>query len=230
LRLGFASFSNSPRANHVTCVVGYTLEGAPRLVRHPAHDPALFVYILFFGRQLTDVTDELLIHHLAVLVEGGLDDVTKLVDRALRDQFSSVYALLSHPGGLCLIFFDSSCSVSGLVGYVARLIRDFAGLFCGLPSSVARTFGNLSDALASLLGGLASAIAHFSGSLSCALAYLLRSLSGTLGGFTRTFTDLLGSLTRTLADLTRCLAGAFAYLLGGLAGSLADIFHRRLGP
>src|SRR5215210_4071194 len=115
IRLDHASFSNSPRAEHVTFVVDYTLEGAPRVVPDPAHDPALLVYVLFFGRQVADVAEKVFAHHVAVLVEGGLDDVPKLVDRAPRDQAFSVDALAGHPGGPCLIFFDAPGSVSGLV-------------------------------------------------------------------------------------------------------------------
>src|SRR5919107_2672586 len=121
-RPGFTSFSNSPRADHVTCIIDYTLEGAPRLVRYPAHGPTLFVYILFFGRQLADVADELLTHHLAVLVEGGLDNVPVLVDRAPRDHVSSV----------------------GAFGFISALVRRFFRTLRLLTDDFARAFGHQS--------------------------------------------------------------------------------------
>src|ERR687890_2487128 len=140
LRLGFAPFSNSPRADHVTFIVGNTLEGAPRLVRYPAHDPALFVYILFFGRQLADVADELLAHHLAVLVEGSLDDVPVLVDRAPRDHVSSV----------------------GASGFVSFLVHSFFRTWRLLTSE----FGRISRHLCGLAGTLADLFRSLSGTLS----------------------------------------------------------------
>src|SRR5215218_4905980 len=185
-RLALASFSNSPRADHVTCIVDYTLEGAPRLVRYPAHDPALFVYIFFFGRQLTDVTDELLAHHFAVLVEGGLDDVPKLVDRAPRDQASSV----------------------GASSFISVLVRSFFRTSRLLTGDFARAFGHLSRPLGGLAGTLADLFRSLSRTLSGfarAFTDLLRSLTHTLpdlsGRLPGAFTDLLGSLTGALTDV-----------------------------
>src|SRR5215213_3369040 len=105
--LDFASFSNSPRADHVTFVVDYTLEGVSRLVPDPAHDPTLFVHILFLDRQVPDVADEVFVHHLAVFVQGGLDDIPKLVDRALRGPTLSIGAVVGRTVWLCLMIFAS---------------------------------------------------------------------------------------------------------------------------
>src|SRR5215210_3484588 len=114
LRLDFASFSNCPRANHITFVVDYPLEGISRLVSNPAHEPTFFIYVLFFRRQIAEVADELFSHDLAVLVDCGLDDVPQLVDRTPHGLVLSVGAVVGYILGLFPIFSDASCSVGGL--------------------------------------------------------------------------------------------------------------------
>jgi hypothetical protein len=244
----FARFSNSPRANHVTFVVDYTLEGAPRLVRYPAYDPALFVYVLFFGRQVADVADEILAHHLAVLVEGGLDDVAELVDRAPRNQVFSVDALVSRLGGLCLIFFDASGSVRGLVrgsffpvlgilpgdvrglvSDVARLIRDFTGLIGGLPGSVAHAFDRPACRIPDTLRHIASTFGNLSDALASLLSRLARACSGFPGSLTCSLSGRLRGLPGSGSSLLGGLAGAFAHLLGGLTGTFANVLDGLAG-
>src|SRR5215212_6483846 len=167
-RPGFTSFSNSPRADHVTCIIDYTLEGAPRLVRYPAHGPTLFVYVLFFGRQLADVADELLIHHLAVLVEGGLDDVPKLVDRAPRDQASS----------------------AGASGFVSVPVHSFFRTSRVLTGDFARAFGHLSRRVSCPLGDLAGTLADLFRSLSGTLSGFTCAFTDLLGGLTHASPEL----------------------------------------
>src|SRR5215211_6852718 len=232
LRLGFASFSNSPRADHVTCIVDYTLEGAPRLVRYPAHDPALFVYILFFSRQLADVADELLAHHLAILVEDGLDDIPMLVDCTSRDQASSV----------------------GASGFLSALVRSFFRTSRLLTGDFARAFGHLSRRISRPLGGLAGTLTDLLGSLTdvfhCRLgsrAHVLHSRTRTLYGFPGTGTNILDSRARTRAHVfygRTCalysLTGTFTHIFDSgtcartnvlycRTGTRTNVFHGRTG-
>src|SRR5215210_7359481 len=205
LRLGFASFSNSPRADHVTCIVDYTLEGAPRLVRYPAHDPALFVYILFFSRQLADVADELLAHHLAILVEDGLDDIPMLVDCTSRDQASSV----------------------GASGFLSALVRSFFRTSRLLAGDFARAFGHLSRRISRPLGGLGGTLTDLLGSLSGTLSGFACAFTDFLDGLTRTLPDLTRRLPGAFADLLGSLTGALTDVFHCRLGSRAHVLHSR---
>src|SRR5215218_7542390 len=229
-----------PDFQHVAIFVGYVLENAPRLVPDPRHGPTLFVRVLFLGRKVRHVADEILTHHLAVLVEDGLDDVPELVDRAPRGRTSSVGGLLTIldtlPGSLlrsrraliphavCL-FRDLSCGVAHTLDRLARRIPDAL-------RRLASTLSGLPDTLASLLSRLPRSCPGFLGSLT-------RSLSGRLSSLAGALADILdrrfGTRTHVLysfAGALHCLTGTRAHIFHGLtctfdgfAGARTDVLH-----
>ena len=236
LLLDLAWSSNSPRLDHVTFAVVYTLEGAPRLVRYPAYDPALVVHVLFLGWQVADVADEVLVHHLTVFVEGCLDDVPELVDRAPRDPALSAGALAGRAVGPGLIF--ASGSIGGLAhgfftillgflsGGVLRSLRGPVGRLRGLT----RLVRGLAGSVARALGGLSCGVPNSLRRLACAFGGLCRALAGLLSRLARAFAGRLRGLAGTFAHLSGGLPGPFANLLGGLTGALAHVLHRRFRP
>src|SRR3712207_5391206 len=227
--LSFPAFlSNSPYAHSVPFVVGYVLEGIPRLVPHPTHVPALFVNVLFLHRQTTDIANHFFAHYLAAFVQGYFDDVPRLVHRALHDLALSVGAfgsVGSLTGSVLSLLGRASSgllspprsalrfSLRGLSGLARCLLRHAASRFPGL---VSRTLGVIRTLFCGVLGSL--------GCLARTLGGLSGSLASFLGSLASAFAHVSGSLTRTLAHFLRSLAGTFTYLLSGLPGSLPNVF------
>src|SRR4028118_98712 len=68
LDLGFCS--NNSYTHYTPLVVEYSLDGVPRLVPDPAHDPAIVVHVLFLHGQTADVANHIFVHDLAASVTG----------------------------------------------------------------------------------------------------------------------------------------------------------------
>src|SRR5215203_4952760 len=197
--------SDDAGADHLTLVVAYLFDDRAGLVFSPAHHPALVVKVLLLDRQLGGAPDHVLVGDLTALVEGRLDDVPDIVDRAL-------HRLARVVGSLAEQTFDllrPSGPISGLAGRIRGALGD---LSCSLTSRVSRPFCNLTH----LFGGLAGGIADALGGLACGLTRILRRLTGALAHFA-------GCLACTLTDFTRRLAGAFPHFTHSLPSAFSDL-------
>src|SRR5215203_4534020 len=195
--------SDDAGADHVTLVVAYLFDDRARLVFSPAHHPALVVKELLLDRQVGGAADHVLVGDLTALVEGRLDDVPGIVDRAL-------HRLARVVGSFAEQTFDllrPSSSISSLTCRVLCLARGVLRLLGRLPRSVGRSLRGLAGRIADALGGLA-----------CGLTRILRRL-------TRALADFAGCLACALTDFTCRLAGAFSHFADGLACALANVLY-----
>src|SRR5215207_9136446 len=226
--------SDDAGADHVTLAVAYLFDDRARLVFSPAHHPALVVKELLLDRQLGGAADHVLVGDLTALVEGRLDDVPGIVDRALHrlarvvgSLAEQTFDLLRPSGPISSLTCCVLCLARGVVRLLGRLprsvgrsLRGLAGrirgalgdLSCSLTSHVSRPFCNLTH----LFGGLAGGIADALGGLACGLTRILRRLARTLAHFA-------GCLACTLTDFTRRLAGAFPHFTHSLPSAFSDL-------
>src|SRR5215208_2910605 len=245
--------SDDAGADHVTLAVAYLFDDRARLVFGPAHHPALVVKELLLDRQVGGAADHVLVGDLTALVEGRLDDVPGIVDRAL-------HRLARVVGSFAEQTFDllrPSSSISSLTCRVLCLARGVLRLLGRLPRSVGRSLRGLAGRIRGALGDLTGRVsrpfcsltylfgglADFAGCLACALTDftcrlagafshfadgLARALANVLYGFSRALDRLTGSLTYVLYGLTGALdgfPGAFANTFHGGARSFADVLH-----
>lgn len=189
---------NHLHADYVPFVIQRLLVGVPEVVLRLAYRPPLFVRVLSFHRQVSDISDYILLDDLAVFVKGRFDDMTRLIHRTRRRPVRN-----SVPPILILGLFRLrasrlrralSCSIAGLL---SRFSSSVAGPFRG-------PFRSLSGFLSSLPGPLAD---------------LARGFSSLTGRLTGTFTNLVRGLTGLLCGVS----GATTYLLGGLASAFSDV-------
>src|SRR5215208_597443 len=195
--------SDDADADHLTLVVAYLFDDRAGLVFSPAHHPALVVKELLLDRQLGGAADHVLVGDLTALVEGRLDDVPGIVDRAL-------HRLARVVGSFAEQTFDllrPSSSISSLTCRVLCLARGVLRLLGRLPRSVGRSLRGLAGRIRGALGGLA-----------CGLTRILRRL-------TRALADFAGCLACALTDFTCRLAGAFSHFADGLACALANVLY-----
>src|SRR5215207_1865417 len=226
--------SDDAGADHLTLVVAYLFDDRARLVFSPAHHPALVVKVLLLDRQVGGAPDHVLVGDLTALVEGRLDDVPGIVDRALHrlarvvgSLAEQTFDLLRPSGPISSLTCRILCLVHGVVRLLGRLprsvgrsLRGLAGrirgalgdLSCSLTSRVSRPFCNLTH----LFGGLAGGIADALGGLACGLTRILRRLTAALAHFA-------GCLACTLTDFTCRLAGAFPHFTHSLPSAFSDL-------
>src|SRR5829696_2659601 len=224
--------SDDAGADHVTLAVAYLFDDRARLVFSPAHHPALVVKELLLDRQVGGAADHVLVDDLTALVEGRLDDVPGIVDRAL-------HRLARVVGSFAEQTFDllrPSSSISSLTCRVLCLARGVLRLLDRLPRSVGRSLRGLAGRIRGALGDLTGRVSR----PFCSLTYLFGSLAGriadALGGLACGLTRILRRLTRALADFAGCLAcaltdftcrlaGAFSHFADGLACALANVLY-----
>jgi hypothetical protein len=145
--LDLASHSNNPYTHYTPFVVEYALDGVPRLVPDPAHDPAIVVHVLFLNGQTPDVANHIFVHDLAVFVKGDLDNVPGLVHRTPHGPTLSIGVLVDRALGIGLVFVGAFGSVGSLT--------------CSLPhgsSGLSGLIGHLSGSALYLLGGFSSGL------------------------------------------------------------------------
>src|SRR5215213_6624290 len=246
--------SDDADADHLTLVVAYLFDDRAGLVFSPAHHPALVVKVLLLDRQVGGAPDHVLVGDLTALVEGRLDDVPGIVDRALHrlarvvgSLAEQTFDLLRPSGSLSSLTCRILCLARGVLRLLGRLPRSVGRSLRGLAGRIRGALGDLTGrvsrpfcSLTYLFGGLAGRIADALGDLACGLTRILRRL-------TRALADFAGCLACALTDFTCRLAGAFSHFADGLAralanvlygfsraldrltGSLADIFHGLAG-
>src|SRR4028119_1315647 len=112
--LDLAPRSNNSYTHYTPLVVEYLLDGVPRLVPHPAHDPAIVVYVLFLHGQTPDVANHIFVYDLAVFVKGDLDNVPGLVHRTPHGPALSTGVLVDPALGIGLVFVGAFGSVDSL--------------------------------------------------------------------------------------------------------------------
>src|SRR5215207_6645347 len=202
--------SDDACADHVTLVVAYLFDDRARLVFSPAHHPALVVKELLLDRQLGGAADHVLVGDLTALVEGRLDDVPGIVDRAL-------HRLARVVGSLAEQTFDllrPSGSLSSLTCRILCLVHGVVRLLGRLPRSVGRS-----------LRGLTGALAHFVGCLACTLTDFTCRLAGAFPHFTHSLPSAFSDLADGLACATANVLYGFSRALDGFTGAFANIFH-----
>src|SRR5215211_600188 len=224
--------SDDAGADHLTLVVAYLFDDRAGLVFSPAHHPALVVKVLLLDRQLGGAADHVLVGDLTTLVEGRLDDVPDIVDRAL-------HRLARVVGSLAEQTFDllrPSSSLSSLTCRILCLARGVLRLLGRLPRSVGRSLRGLAGRIRGALGDLTGRVSR----PFCSLTYLFGGLAGriadALGGLACGLTRILRRLTRALADFADGLACALANVLYGfsraldrLTGSLTYVLYGLTG-
>src|SRR4028118_1477098 len=168
LDLGFCS--NNPYTHYTPLVVEYSLDGVPRLVPDPAHDPAIVVHVLFLHGQTADVANHIFVHDLAVFVKGDLDDVPGLVHRTPHGPALSVGVLDDRVLGIGLVFVGAfgglTCGRSHRLGGLSELIGHLSG-------SALYLLGRSSGGLLSLTRSVLRLVSHLAG----AIPYSLRGLT-----------------------------------------------------
>src|SRR5829696_5275894 len=217
--------SDDAGADHLTLVVAYLFDDRAGLVFSPAHHPALVVKVLLLDRQLGGAPDHVLVGDLTALVEGRLDDVPGIVDRALHrlarvvgSLAEQTFDLLRPSGPISSLTCCVLCLARGVVRLLGRLPRSVGRSLRGLAGRIRGTLGGLACGLTRILRRLARTLAHFAGCLGCALTDFTRRLAGAFPHFT----DGLPSATANV------LYG-FSCALDGFSGSLTYVFHSLSG-
>src|SRR5215213_1391985 len=217
--------SDDADADHLTLVVAYLFDDRAGLVFSPAHHPALVVKVLLLDRQVGGAADHVLVGDLTALVEGRLDDVPGIVDRAL-------HRLARVVGSFAEQTFDllrPSSSISSLTCRVLCLARGVLRLLGRLPRSVGRSLRGLAGRIRGALGDLTGRVSR----PFCSLTYLFGGLAGRIADalgrilrrLTRALADFAGCLACALTDFTCRLAGAFSHFADGLACALAYVLY-----
>src|SRR5829696_3496326 len=224
--------SDDAGADHVTLAVAYLFDDRARLVFGPAHHPALVVKVLLLDRQVGGAADHVLVDDLTALVEGRLDDVPGIVDRALHRLARVVgsfaeqtFDLLRPSSSISSLTCRVLCLARGVLRLLGRLPRSVGRSLRGLAGRIRGALGDLTGrvsrpfcSLTYLFGGLAGRIADALGGLACGLTRILRRL-------TRALADFAGCLACALTDFTCRLAGAFSHFADGLACALANVLY-----
>src|SRR4028118_87355 len=148
--LDLASRSNNSYTHYTPLVVKDLLDGVPRLVPHPAHDPAIVVHVLFLHGQTADVANHIFVHDLAVFVKGDLDNVPGLVHRTPHGPTLSIGVLVGLALGIGLIFVGAFGSVGGLTCGLPHGLSGLSGLTGRLSGSVLNLRGRSSGGPLSL--------------------------------------------------------------------------------
>src|SRR5215208_1300342 len=228
--------SDDADADHLTLVVAYLFDDRARLVFSPAHHPALVVKVLLLDRQLGGAPDHVLVGDLTALVEGRLDDVPGIVDRAL-DRLARVvgsfaeqtFDLLRPSGSLSSLTCCVLCLARGVLRLLGRLPRSVGRSLRGLAGRIRGTLGGLACGLTRILRRLARTLADFAGCLGCALTDFTRRLAGAFPHFTHSLPSAFSDLADGLACATANVLYGFSRALDRLTGSLANIFHGLAG-
>src|SRR5215203_194553 len=228
--------SDDADADHLTLVVAYLFDDRAGLVFSPAHHPALVVKVLLLDRQVGGAADHVLVDDLTALVEGRLDDVPGIVDRALHRLARVVgsfaeqtFDLLRPSSSISSLTCRVLCLARGVLRLLGRLPRSVGRSLRGLAGRIRGALGDLTGrvsrpfcSLTYLFGGLAGRIADALGGLACGLTRILRRL-------TRALADFAGCLACALTDFTCRLAGAFSHFADGLACALANVLYGLTG-
>jgi hypothetical protein len=161
-----ASHSNNPYTHYTPLVVEYSLDGVPRLVPNPAHDPAIVVHVLFLHGQTPDVANHIFVHDLAVFVKGDLDNVPGLVHRAPHGPTLSIGVLVDLARGIGLVF------VGGLTCGLPNGLGGLSGLIGRLSGSALCLLGRSSGGLLSLTRNALRLVGRLVSTILCSLRCL----------------------------------------------------------
>src|SRR5215208_6778682 len=228
--------SDDADADHLTLVVAYLFDDRAGLVFSPAHHPALVVKELLLDRQLGGAADHVLVGDLTALVEGRLDDVPGIVDRALHrlarvvgSLAEQTFDLLRPSGSLSSLTCCVLCLARGVLRLLGRLPRSVGRSLRGLAGRIRGALGGLACGLTRILRRLARTLAHFAGCLGCALTDFTCRLAGAFPHFTHSLPSAFSDLADGLACATANVLYGFSRALDGFTGAFANIFHGLAG-